>query len=101
MSEEEDEHEEMDNWERQQFQKAIRQRQVEAAHQEMAMQYTPQRYSTQIDSPSSITATDKPIKGPSASGEFKSARTSSTAPDLSKLTPLPSSDELQQKLRDR
>lgn len=99
-SEDEDE----DDWERQQFQKAIGQRQVESAHQEMILQ---QQYVEGSPSSTRSPARDtKAIKGPSgpllrqAVKAAGSSSSSSVPPDLSKLEePLASPLELQEKLR--
>lgn len=91
--------EEEDDWERQQFQKAIRQRQVESARQEMAMH---QQYVEGSPSSSRSPARElKAIKGPASSSRSANKPSSSGAPDLSKLAPLPSPQELQEKLRER
>jgi len=82
-----------DDWERQQFQKAIRQRQLESAHQEMAMQDNVTEKSTNTN-----TSVGQSIFGP-----VREQRTSGSVnrPDLSKLNPLPSPAELQERLRQR
>ena len=77
----------MENWERQQFQKAIRQRQVESAQMEAACQ--------QYLSPGSSSSKADEAKSTS------SKRPGNAPPDLSKLAPLPSAKELQDKFRER
>lgn len=82
-----------DDWERQQFQKAIRQRQLESAHQEIALQDGMTEKST-----SANPSTGKSMFGPAREQRIPG---SVSRPDLSKLNPLPSPSELQEKLRQR
>jgi len=79
----------MDNWERQQFQKAIRQQQLESAHQEMAMQDTLTEKSSTI----------KSAINSSPARPFNPQAKPISRPDMSK--PLPCPSELQAKLRER
>ena len=98
----EDNDDEMDKWERQQFQKAIRQRQVELTHQDMSFQQhiavglSSEINSSRTSSPSMTGTPDASVKGPSAIPSRAKA-----PPDLTKLAPLPTPEELQAKLRDR
>ena len=99
-SEDEDE----DDWERQQVQKAIGQRQVESAHQEMILQqqYVEGSPSSSTRSPARDTKAIKGPSGPLLRQAIKGAGSSSSSsvpPDLSKLEPLASPLELQEKLR--
>lgn len=84
------------DWEKQQFQKAIRQRQVEAAYQEMTLQH---KYIEGPSTSSRSQSKEKITKGPMASG--LPVKTTLSAPDLSKLAPLPTPLELKEKLRER
>jgi hypothetical protein len=98
----EDNDDEMDKWERQQFQKAIRQRQVELTHQDMSFQQhiavgvSSEINASRTSSPSMTGTTDASVKGPSVIPSRAKA-----PPDLTKLAPLPTPEELQAKLRDR
>lgn len=88
-----------DDWEKQQFQKAIRQRQVESAYQEMTLQH---KYIEGEPSSSSSHSlfkekVSKTLQGPSLPSRNKTV----AAPDVSKLAPLPTSQELKDKLRER
>ena len=85
-----------DGWERQQFQKAIRQRQFESAQQEMHLH---QRY---IEGSPSSSAIAYHRSSPLAEQQQPPSRSlSGKAPDLAKLAPLASPLELQQKLSKR
>ena len=92
----------MDRWERQQFQKAIRQRQVELTHQDMSFQQhiavgvSSEINASRTSSPSMTGTPDASVKGPSVIPPRAKA-----PPDLTKLAPLPTPEELQAKLRDR
>ncbi|XP_046650905.1 PAX3- and PAX7-binding protein 1-like [Daphnia pulicaria] len=93
----EEESDDEDDWEKQQFQKAIRQRQVESAYQEMTLQH---KYIDEGPSTSSRSLVKEKItKGPLAHG--LPTKTTLSAPDLSKLAPLPTPLELKEKLRER
>lgn len=84
-----------DGWERQQFQKAIRQRQFESAQQEMHLH---QRY---VEGSPSSSAIAYHRSSPSAEKQQQSRPSSSKAPDLTRLAPLANPAELQQKLKKR
>ncbi len=95
----EDESDDEDDWEKQQFQKAIRQRQVESAYQEMVIQH---KYIE--EGPSTSSRSQGREKGGKALFPEKislPAKTPLSAPDLSKLAPLPTPSELKEKLRQR
>ena len=85
--------EDEDDWERQQFQKAIRQRQLESAHQQMALEEGKTERITSANA-----SAGKSMYGPSRE---QRAPSSVSRPDVSKLNPLPSASELQEKLRQR
>jgi hypothetical protein len=96
-TDDEEESDDEDDWEKQQFQKAIRQRQVESAYQEMTLQH---KYIDEGPSTSSRSLVKEKItKGPLAHG--LPTKTTLSAPDLSKLAPLPTPLELKEKLRER
>lgn len=82
---------EEDDWERQQFQKALRQRQVENAYQEMSLQH---KY-IEIKRSSSPAVEQAPRLPARPSRDWN------VAPDLAKLAPLPDPKDVQVKLRER
>lgn len=78
---------EEDDWERQQFQKALRHRPLENAYKEMSLQ---NKY---------IEDKRSPVREPRLPA--RSTRDRNAAPDLTKLAPLPDPKNIQEKLRER